>query len=71
MAKRLPPDHIFQEGARWRRKIILPKYTAKELAEIVKREGTSSDWDKAARMTKAEIEARVASDPHEADMVMD
>jgi len=47
------------------------KYTAEELAELVRREGTSSDWDKAARMTKAEIEARVASDPDEADMVMD
>ena len=47
------------------------KYTAEELAELVRREGTSSDWDKAARMTKAEVEARVASDPDEADMVMD
>jgi uncharacterized protein (DUF4415 family) len=47
------------------------KYTDEELAELVKREGTSSDWDKAAHMTKAEIEARVASDPDEADTVMD
>ena len=47
------------------------KYTAEELAELVRREGTRSDWDKAARMTKAEVEARVASDPDEADMVMD
>lgn len=47
------------------------KYTDEELAELVKREGTSSDWDKAVRMTKAEIEERIASDPDEADMVMD
>lgn len=47
------------------------KYTDEELAELVKREGASSDWDKAARMTKAEIEARIASDPDETDMVMD
>lgn len=49
----------------------IAKYTDEELAELVKREGTSSDWDKAARMTKAEIEARVVSDSDEADMVMD
>ena len=47
------------------------KYTAEELDELVEREGTSSDWDKAARLTQAEIEARVASDPEEADMAMD
>ena len=47
------------------------KYTDEELAELVKREGTSSERDKAAHMTKAEIEARVASDPDEADTVMD
>jgi uncharacterized protein (DUF4415 family) len=47
------------------------KYTDEELAELVKREGTSSDWDKAGRMTRAEIETRVASDRDEAGMVMD
>ncbi len=47
------------------------KYTDEELAELVKREGTSSDWDKAARMTKAEIEALAASDADETDTVMD
>ncbi len=47
------------------------KYTDEELAELVKREGTSSDWDKAARMSQAEIEAQIASDPDEADMVVD
>jgi uncharacterized protein (DUF4415 family) len=47
------------------------KYTDEELAELVKREGTSSDWDKAARMTKAEIEACAASDADETDTVMD
>jgi hypothetical protein len=44
----------------------IAKYTAEELAELVNREGTSSDGDKAARMTKVEIEARAASDPDEA-----
>ena len=53
------------------RKGHIVKYTDKELAELVKREGTQSDWDKAARMTEAEIEARIASDPDEVDMVMD
>jgi uncharacterized protein (DUF4415 family) len=47
------------------------KYTDEELAELVKREGSSSDWDKAARMTDAEITAAIAADPDEADMVMD
>lgn len=47
------------------------KYTDEELAKLVEREGTSSDWDKAACMTEAEIESRIASDPDEADMVMD
>lgn len=47
------------------------KYTDEELAELVKREGSGSDWDKAASMTQAEIEAQVASDPDEADLIVD
>lgn len=47
------------------------KYTDEELAELVKREGTSSDGDRAGRMSQAEIEAQIASDPDEADMVVD
>ena len=47
------------------------KYTDEELTKLVKQEGTLSDWGKAAGMTKAEIEASVASDSDEAEMVMD
>ena len=53
------------------RKGHITKYTDSELAELNKQEGTLSDWGKAASMTGAEIEARVASDPDEDDMVMD
>lgn len=47
------------------------KFTDNELARVNEQEGTLSDWDKAASMTAAEIEARVASDSDEDDMVMD
>ncbi|HBG04261.1 MAG: hypothetical protein A2075_13720 [Geobacteraceae bacterium GWC2_58_44] len=47
------------------------KYTDEELVKVVKEEGTLSNWEKAAAMSEAEIEARVASDPDEAEMVMD
>ena len=47
------------------------KYTDKELTKLVKRGGTLSDWDKAASTTQEEIEASVASDSDEAEMVMD
>jgi uncharacterized protein (DUF4415 family) len=47
------------------------KYTNKELDELVKKDGSRSDWEKAAGMTKADIEAAVASDLDEADMIMD
>ncbi len=47
------------------------KYTDEELTRLVKKGGTKSDWDKAASMTNAEIEARVASDSDETGMVMD
>ena len=47
------------------------KYTAEELDELVKKDGSRSDWKKAANMTNAEIEEAVASDPDEGDMVMD
>ena len=53
------------------RKAHIVKYTAEELDELVKKDGSRSDWEKAAGMTKAEIEASVASDPDEAEMVMD
>ena len=47
------------------------KYTTEELDELVKKDGSRTDWEKAAGMTKADIEAAVASDPDEADTVMD
>jgi hypothetical protein len=53
------------------RKKRIMKYTAEDLGELVKKDGSRSDWQKAANMTDAEIEAAVASDPDEADMVMD
>lgn len=53
------------------RKAHITKYTDSELAKLTEKEGTLSDWGKAAGMPDAEIEARVASDPDEDDMVMD
>ena len=53
------------------RKERIIKYTDEELTKLAEEKGTLSDWGKAAGMTKAEIEARVASDADEADMVMD
>ena len=47
------------------------KYTDKLLADLLKREGTGSNWNKAAYMTKAQIEEAVRSDPDETDMLMD
>jgi uncharacterized protein (DUF4415 family) len=53
------------------RKKRIVKYTDEELAELVKREGSVTDWQKADAMTEAEIEASIAADADEADMVMD
>ena len=53
------------------RKTHIMKYTTEELEELVNKDGSRSDWEKAASMTEAEIEAAVASDPDEAAMVMD
>ena len=47
------------------------KFTDSELARLNDQEGTLSDWGKAASMTSTEIEARVASDSDEDEMVMD
>jgi uncharacterized protein (DUF4415 family) len=47
------------------------KFTDNELARLNDQEGTLSDWGKAASMTVAEIEARVASDSDEDEMVVD
>ena len=47
------------------------KYTAKELDRVAARSGTRSDWQKAAKLTRRDIEAAIASDPDEAGMVVD
>jgi uncharacterized protein (DUF4415 family) len=46
-------------------------HTAEELETMRQRGNSRSDWAKAAAMTSEQIEASVASDPDEADMVMD
>jgi len=53
------------------RKGLIVKYTESELTKLNEQEGTCSDWDKAACMTTAEIEAHVASDADEDGMVID
>jgi uncharacterized protein (DUF4415 family) len=53
------------------RKEHIVKYTTEELDGLVNKDGSRSDWEKAASMTITDIEAAVASDPDEADMVMD
>jgi uncharacterized protein (DUF4415 family) len=53
------------------RKGHITRYTDSELAKLAEQEGTLSDWGKTASMTEAEIEARVASDSDEDEMVVD
>jgi uncharacterized protein (DUF4415 family) len=53
------------------RKAHIARYTEKELKELVKKDGSCSDWKKAASMTNAQIEAAIADDPDEAGMIMD
>ena len=53
------------------RKAHIARYTEKELKELVKKDGSRSDWKKAASMTNAQIEAAIADDPDEAGMIMD
>lgn len=47
------------------------RYTDEELRSMRARGESQSDWVQAAAMTDAEIEAAIASDPDEADMVLD
>ena len=54
-----------------RKKDDTVRYTAKELAEMRKRGKTRSNWANAAVLTDGEIEAQIAADPDEADMVID
>ncbi len=53
------------------RKEHIVKYTDKELIRLTNQEGSLSNWDNAAGMTTAEVEASVVSDLDEAGMVMD
>jgi uncharacterized protein (DUF4415 family) len=53
------------------RKELIVKYTDSELTKLNEQEGTFSDWEKAAGMTAADIEARVASDADEDGQVID
>ena len=46
------------------------KYSDEELIELVKAEGTLSDWGKAATITATEVEESVVSDPDEDGMTM-
>ncbi len=46
-------------------------YTADEIRELIKREGSKSDWAANAAMTEEELEAAIASDPDEAGIVWD
>jgi len=52
------------------KKDSIVQYTTEELQQM-QAAGTFSDWERAAAMTEEEIEAAIASDPDEADMVID
>ena len=54
-----------------RKKDDIVRYTAKQLADLRNRGETRSNWAKAAALTNKEIEAQIAADPDEADMVID
>ena len=54
-----------------RKKDDTVRYTAEQLADLRSRGETRSNWAKAAALTNEEIEAQIAADPGEADMVID
>ena len=54
-----------------RKKDDTVRYTAEQLADLRNRGETRSNWAKAAALTNEEIEAQIAADPDEADMVID
>jgi uncharacterized protein (DUF4415 family) len=63
---------LFHLGGRvMARKEHIVTYTDKELQAMQAQNESQSDWAKAAAMTEAEIEAAIADDPDEADMVID
>jgi LPS O-antigen subunit length determinant protein (WzzB/FepE family) len=49
----------------------IAKYTEEELRELQSSGKSESDWQSAAALTDAELETAIASDPHEAGMVID
>jgi hypothetical protein len=49
----------------------IAKYSAEESAAVRARGRSHSDWEKSAAMTTRNIELSVASDPDEADMIVD
>ena len=58
-------------GPEMRKKDDTVRYTAEQLADLRNRGETRSNWAKAAALTNEEIEAQIAADPDEADMVID
>jgi len=53
-----------------RKKDDTVRYTAEQLADLRNRGETRSNWAKAAALTNEEIEAQIAADPDEADVVI-
>jgi uncharacterized protein (DUF4415 family) len=53
------------------RKERIVRYTDEELRAMQARGESKSDWNAAAAMTNAEIEAAIADDPDEAGMAVD
>jgi uncharacterized protein (DUF4415 family) len=49
----------------------IAQYTADELAETRARGESRSDWDAAAAITEAQLDASIAGDPDEAGMKVD
>ena len=45
--------------------------TTEQIAEMRRRGRVHSDWEKASKMTNAELEAAIASDPDESELVVD
>jgi uncharacterized protein (DUF4415 family) len=63
---------LFHSGGRvMAKKEHINRYTDNELQAMQARGESKSDWVKAAAMTEADIEDAIASDPDEANMVID
>ncbi len=53
------------------RKKHIVSYTDEEIDALIAKQGTRTDWARVEKMTDEEVEAAAASDPEEADMVID